>query len=57
MWATRLALNNVNLAPTVNVLGSPLFGQSTALAGGAFSAQAGNPVANRLVNASVGVSF
>lgn len=51
------ALNNVNLAPPVDVLGSPLFGQSIALAGGAYSAQVGNPVANRLVNVSVALSF
>jgi hypothetical protein len=50
-------LNNVNLATPVNVLGSPQFGQSTSLAGGAYSAQVGNPVANRLVNVSVGLSF
>ena len=51
------ALNNVNLAPPINVLGSPLFGQSIALAGGPFSAQVGNPVANRLVNVSATLSF
>ncbi len=51
------ALNNVNLATPVNVLGSPLFGQSIALAGGVYSAQVGNPVANRLVNVSVALSF
>lgn len=51
------ALNNVNLAPPVNVLGSPLFGQSISLAGGSYSAQVGNPVANRLVNVSVALSF
>jgi hypothetical protein len=51
------ALNRVNLATPVNVLGSPLFGQSIALAAGAFSAQVGNPVANRLVNVSLSLSF
>jgi hypothetical protein len=51
------ALNNANLDTPVNVLGSPLFGQSIALAGGVDSAQVGNPVANRLVNASVALSF
>lgn len=51
------ALNRVNLAPPVNVLGSPLFGQSIAMAGGAFSAQVGNPVANRLVNVGLSLSF
>ncbi len=42
-------LNTVNLAPPVSVLGSPLFGQSISLASGAFSAQVGNPVANRVI--------
>jgi Carboxypeptidase regulatory-like domain len=51
------ALNNVNLAPPVSVIGSPLFGQSIALAGGPFSAQIGNPVANRLINVGVDFSF
>ncbi len=51
------ALNNVNLAQPVNVLGSPLFGQSLSLAGGPFSAQVGNPVANRLVNVEASLSF
>lgn len=51
------ALNNVNLAPPVGVLGSPLFGQSIALAGGPFSAQVGNPVANRLINVGATFSF
>ena len=50
-------LNNVNLATPVNVLGSPLFGRSVALAGGPYSAQVGNPVANRLVNVGVALSF
>ena len=51
------AFNNVNLAPPVNVLGSPLFGESTALAGGSYSAQVGNPVANRIVNLGIAISF
>lgn len=51
------ALNKVNLATPVNVLGSPLFGQSIALAGGVYSAQVGNSVANRLVNVRVALSF
>jgi len=51
------ALNNVNLATPVNVLGSPLFGESIALAAGAFSAQVENPVANRLVNVGAALSF
>lgn len=51
------ALNNVNLATPVNVLGSPLFGRSIALAGGTYSAQVGNPVANRLVNVGLALSF
>jgi hypothetical protein len=33
------ALNNVNLVPLVAVLGSPLFGQSIALASGPFALQ------------------
>lgn len=51
------ALNTVNLAPPVSTLGSPLFGQSTSLAGGPYSAQVGNPVANRLVNVGLALSF
>jgi hypothetical protein len=51
------ALNTVNLAPPVSTLGSPLFGQSTSLAGGPYSAQIGNPVANRLVNVGLSLSF
>lgn len=51
------ALNNVNLATPINVFGSPLFGQSLSLAGGVYSAQVGNPVANRLVSVSLALSF
>ena len=51
------ALNNVNLAPPVGVLGSPLFGNSIALASGAYSLQVGNPVANRIVNIGAAFSF
>ncbi len=51
------AFNAVNLAPPINVLGSPLFGRSISLAGGPFSAQVGNPVANRLVNIGLTFSF
>jgi len=51
------ALNNVNLAPPIAVLGSPLFGQSIALASGPFALQVGNPVANRLLNVGIGFSF
>lgn len=51
------ALNTVNLAPPVSTLGSPNFGRSMSLAGGPFSAQVGNPVANRLVNAGLALSF
>ena len=51
------ALNNVNLATPIGVLGSPLFGQSIALAGGVYSAQVGNPVANRLLNVGLALSF
>ena len=43
-------LNHVNLAPPVGVLGSPLFGQSTALAN-----RFGTGSANRTLN--VGMSF
>jgi hypothetical protein len=50
-------LNTVNLAPPVSTLGSPLFGQSISLAGGPYSAQVGNPVANRLVNVGIAFSF
>ena len=38
----RNVLNNVNLAPPVGVLESPLFGKSNALAGGFFSSAASN---------------
>lgn len=51
------ALNTVNLAPPVHTLGSPLFGQSISLASGPYSAQVGNPVANRLVNVGLSFSF
>ncbi len=51
------ALNNVNLATPIGILGSPLFGQSIALASGVYSAQVGNPVANRLLNAGLSLSF
>lgn len=51
------ALNSVNFATPVGILGSPLFGQSIALAGGVYSAQVGNPVANRLVNVGLALSF
>ena len=50
-------LNTVNLATPVSTLGSPLFGQSISLAGGPYSAQVGNPVANRLVSVSLALSF
>ncbi|MGA2170572.1 MAG: carboxypeptidase regulatory-like domain-containing protein [Terracidiphilus sp.] len=39
---TRNVFNNVNLAPPVSVLESPLFGKSNALAGGFFSSSAAN---------------
>jgi hypothetical protein len=51
------ALNTVNLAPPISTLGSPNFGRSMSLAGGPFSAQIGNPVANRLVNVGLALSF
>lgn len=50
-------LNTVNLGSPVSTLGSPLFGQSISLAGGPYSAQVGNPVANRLINVSLALSF
>jgi hypothetical protein len=50
-------LNTVNLAPPVSTLGSPLFGQSISLATGPYAAQVGNPVANRLVNVGLALSF
>lgn len=49
--------NTVNLAPPIATLGSPQFGESTSLASGPYSAQVGNPVANRLLNMSVSLSF
>jgi hypothetical protein len=50
-------LNTVNLAPPESTLGSPLFGQSISLATGPYAAQVGNPVANRLANLSLELSF
>lgn len=50
-------LNTVNLAPPVSTLGSPLLGQSIGLATGPYAAQVGNPVANRLLNVGVALSF
>lgn len=50
-------LNTVNLAPPEATLGSPLFGQSISLATGPYAAQVGNPVANRLFNVGVELSF
>ncbi|HEU5352164.1 MAG TPA: hypothetical protein VFU55_11260 [Terracidiphilus sp.] len=51
------ALNHPNLARPINILGSPLFGQTIALSGGPYSAQVGNPVANRLISVSLALSF
>jgi hypothetical protein len=51
------ALNTVNLAPPIAVIGSPLFGQSLSLATGPYAAQVGNPVANRLINVGLTFSF
>lgn len=45
-------LNHVNLAPPVGVLGSPLFGKSTALSG-----TFGNGSANRTVNVNLFFRF
>jgi hypothetical protein len=50
-------LNTVNLAPPIAVIGSPLFGSSLSLSTGPYSAQVGNPVANRLINVGLSLSF
>jgi len=50
-------LNTVNLAPPIAVIGSPLFGRSLSLATGPYAAQVGNPVANRLINVGLSLSF
>jgi hypothetical protein len=49
----RNVFNNVNLAPPVGVLQSPLFGKSNALAGGFFS----SPSSNRSVDLQVSFNF
>ena len=49
----RNALNRVNAAPPIGVLSSPNFGQSIALAGGAFS----SPAANRKIELQALFSF
>jgi hypothetical protein len=49
----RNIFNNVNVAPPIGNLSSPLFGQSNALAGGFFS----SPAANRRVDLQVTFSF
>jgi Carboxypeptidase regulatory-like domain len=49
----RNIFNNVNLAPPVGVLESPLFGKSNALAGGFFS----SPSSNRSVDLQVSFNF
>jgi Carboxypeptidase regulatory-like domain len=49
----RNIFNNVNLAPPVGVLESPLFGESNALAGGFFS----SPSSNRSVDLQVSFNF
>jgi Carboxypeptidase regulatory-like domain len=49
----RNVFNNVNLAPPVGVLESPLFGQSNALAGGFFS----SPSSNRSIDLQVSFNF
>jgi hypothetical protein len=51
--SARNLFNNVNLAPPIAVLTSPLFGQSIALAGGPFSSQA----ANRRIDLQARLSF
>ncbi|WP_348263338.1 carboxypeptidase regulatory-like domain-containing protein [Telmatobacter sp. DSM 110680] len=50
---TRNVFNNVNLAPPVSVLDSPLFGKSNALAGGFFS----SPASNRSIDLQVSFNF
>lgn len=50
---TRNIFNTVNLAQPVGVLESPLFGKSTALAGGFFS----SPAANRSIDLQMTFSF
>jgi hypothetical protein len=50
--AAENVLNHVNLAPPVGVLGSPLFGQSTALA-----SNFGNGSANRTMNVAMSFRF
>jgi hypothetical protein len=50
--AAENVLNHVNLAPPVGVLGSPLFGQSTALA-----STFGNGSANRTLNVATSFRF
>ena len=50
---TRNVFNNVNLAPPVATLSSPLFGKSNALAGGFFS----SPDSNRSIDLQVSFSF
>jgi Carboxypeptidase regulatory-like domain len=49
----RNVLNNVNLAPPVGVLESPLFGMSNALAGGFFS----SPSSNRSIDLQMSFNF
>ena len=50
---SRNVFNNVNLAPPVGVLESPLFGKSNALAGGFFS----SPSSNRSIDLQVAFNF
>jgi hypothetical protein len=50
---TRNVFNNVNLAPPVSVLDSPLFGKSNALAGGFFS----SPASNRSIDLQMSFNF
>jgi hypothetical protein len=49
----RNVLNNVNLAPPVSVLESPLFGKSNAVAGGFF----GSAASNRSIDLQVSFNF
>jgi hypothetical protein len=45
------AINHVNLAPPIGVLGSPLFGRSNGLSGES------NPNANRVINLVLSTRF
>jgi hypothetical protein len=52
--SARNVFNNVNLAPPIGTLNSPLFGRSNAIAGGGHG---GGQGANRSINLQVRFSF